>query len=61
MSIPKVQTAPFWWIVPGALLTAQYQQSQAAQPHTALHSQDDVLPLNHRRGQRLSSPFTSQT
>lgn len=32
MTIPTVQTALFWWIVPGALLAAQYQQSQEAQP-----------------------------
>lgn len=61
MSIPIVQTAPFWWIVPGALLPAQYQQSQAAQPHAAPRSRDDELPQNHRQGQRLSSPHYSQT
>lgn len=44
MSIPTVQTTPFWWIVPGALLSTQYQQSQAAQPHAAAYSLDDELP-----------------
>lgn len=32
MTIPTVQTALFWWVVPEALLAAQYQQSQEAQP-----------------------------
>lgn len=53
MSIPTVQTAPFfffWWIVPGAHFSAQYQQSQEAQPHAATHSLDDELPQNHREG-----------
>lgn len=61
MSIPTVQTAPFWWIVPGALLSAQYQQSQAAEPHAAPRSRDDELHQNHRQGQRLSSPLYTQT
>lgn len=61
MSIPTVQTAPFWWIVPGALFSAQHQQSQEAQPHAATHSLDDELPQNHRQGQQLSSPLYIQT
>lgn len=31
MAIPTVKQLLFWWIVPQALLPAQYQQSQAAQ------------------------------
>lgn len=36
--------------MPGAVLAAQYQQSQAAQPC----SRDDELPQTHRRSRRLS-------
>lgn len=58
MSIPTVQTPPFWWILPGALLSAQYQQSQSALPHAAPHSLDDELYQNHRRSRRLVSSQT---
>lgn len=60
MSIPTVQTAPFWWIVPRALFSAQYQQSQEAQPHTAVHSRDDELPPVSQTGPAaLISPLQS--
>lgn len=60
MSIPTVQTAPFWWIVPRALFSAQYQQSQEAQPHTAAHSRDDELPPVSQTGPAaLISPLQS--
>lgn len=51
---PQCKQLLFWWIVPGADLTAQYQQSQAAEPC----SRDDELPQTHRRSRRLSARLT---